>query len=119
MNVGNGLTIAICAGLVAFMLPTYSVAESLAGKAGVKRRAMVLPIGAQGHCVRVYKDYISATSHSAYASTRIGGEVLFCGSALNFASTAEAEKRALKNCNGAKKKYKMRSIGPCEVVASK
>jgi hypothetical protein len=111
---------AICAGLaIGLAISTTAVAASLAGQVGDKRRAMVLPIGARGHCVKIYKEYIAAPGHSAYASTRIGAEVLFCGSTRNANSKAEAEKSALKNCNGAMKRYKMRSIGPCEIVASK
>lgn len=109
--------VVLCAILLALTTPAF--AESLAGTVGEKRRAMALPPGARGHCVKVYKDYIAATSHSAYASTRIGAEVIFCGSSLNFESKASAEAGALKQCNGAKKKYKMRSVGPCEIVASK
>jgi hypothetical protein len=118
MNAGIKLAITLCA-VLSSSISTSAFAESLAGQVGDKRRAMVLPPGARGHCVKVYKDYIAATDHSAYASTRIGAEVIFCGSSLNFESKASAETGALKNCNGARKKYKMRSVGPCEIVASK
>jgi len=118
MNPGFKLAVTLCAILLA-LISTSAFAESLAGKVGEKRRAMALPPGARGHCVQVYKNYIAAPGHSAYASTRIGAEVIFCGSSLNFESKGSAETDALKNCNGAKKKYKMRSIGPCEIVASK
>jgi len=120
MHFGHGSVAALCAALmVSFAIPATVEAASLAGQVGEKRRGQVLPPRARGHCVKVYKDYVAATGHSAYASTRIGAEVIFCGSSLNFESKASAEAKALKNCNSAKSKYKMRSIGPCEIVASK
>lgn len=118
MKFGGIAGAAACIGiLIAASLPAY--ADSLAGDAGVKRRAMVLPRMARGHCVKVYKDYVAAPGHSAYASTRIGSEVTFCGSVRNAHTTAEAERDALKQCNAVRKRYKMRSVGPCEIVASK
>jgi len=108
---------ALCALLMSASGPVY--AQSLSGEVGEKKRAMVLPRGAKGHCVKVFKDYVAAPGHSAYASTRIGAEVVFCGSVRNADTTAEAERDAVKRCNEVTKRYKLRSVGPCEVVASK
>lgn len=72
-----------------------------------------------------WKAYVAAPGHSAYASTRYAGpfarqhEAIFCGIDRNAGSQRVAEQRAIANCNQAKKKYKVRSIGPCEIVASK
>jgi hypothetical protein len=122
-----GLTAAVCAALMlSFALPASVEAASLAGQVGEKRRGQVLPGSARGSCGKAWKDYVAASGHSAYASTRYAGlyvrngsEAIFCGMYANASSQKAAEQRALANCNAGKKKYKMRSTGPCEVVASK
>ena len=121
MNTRHSLTASICAGLILSFALSTAVAASLAGQVGEKRRGQVLPGSATGSC-----GYVAASGHSAYASTRYAGpyvrngaEAIYCGADRNSSSKAAAEQRALANCNAAKKKYKMRSTGPCEVVASK
>ena len=125
MKSGSGVTAAICAGLVLSFTTTSVIAASLAGQVGDKRRGQVLPAFSRGSCGEAWKSYVAAPGHSAYASTRIGGfysagaEAIFCGMNSNASSQKAAEQRALASCNAAKKKYKLRSVGPCEIVASK
>lgn len=126
MNWGSSFTAAICAGLVlSFAISTVAVAASLAGQIGDKRRSMVLPSYARGECGAAWKAYVAAPGHSAYASTRIGGyfragaEAIFCGVDRNAPSQKAAEQRAIAGCNSLKKKYKVKTVGPCEIVASK
>lgn len=103
-----------------------AVAESLAGQVGDKRRGQVAPTHSTGQCAKAWHEYVAARGHSAYAQTpyfgqfvRNGYEVYFCGAHRNESSKQLAEKRALANCNAAKKKYKLGSVGSCAVVASK
>jgi hypothetical protein len=127
MNFGSTFTAAICAGLVlSFVVSTAAVAASLAGQVGDKRRGQILPGSTTGSCGAAWKAYVAASGHSAYASTRFAGpyvrngmEAIYCGLDRNASSQKSAEQRAIANCNAAKKKYKMRSTGPCEIVASK
>jgi hypothetical protein len=126
MIIRHSLTASICASLILSFALSTAVAASLAGQVGEKRRGQVLPGSATGSCGETWKAYVAASGHSAYASTRYAGpyvrngaEAIYCGADRNSSSKAAAEQRALANCNAAKKKYKMRSTGPCEVVASK
>jgi hypothetical protein len=126
MNLGSSFTAAICAAVVlSFVLSATAEAASLAGQVGEKKRGQVLPAYTEGGCSAAWKAYVAASGHSAYASTRIGGfmsanaEAFFCGIDRNASSQKAAEQRALASCNAAKKKYKLRSVGPCEIVASK
>lgn len=127
MRLASIFTAAICAVLVfSFVASTAAVAASLAGQVGDKRRGQVLPGSTTGSCGAAWKAYVAASGHSAYASTRFSGpfvrngmEAIYCGIDRNAPSQKAAEQRAIASCNSAKKKYKMRSNGPCEVVASK
>jgi hypothetical protein len=127
MNWGSAFASAICAGVVlSFAMSMPAMAESLAGQVGEKRRGQVLPAAVRGPCGAAWKAYVAAPGHSAYASTRYAGpyvrngiEAIYCGEHRNSSSKAAAEQRAIANCNAAKKKYKMRSTGQCEIVASK
>ena len=120
-------TVAICAGLVfSLSLSTSATAASLAGQVGEKKRGQILPGSTSGSCGQAWKAYVAASGHSAYASTRFVGpyvrngmEAIYCGLDRNASSQKAAEQRAIASCNSAKKKYKMRSTGPCEIVASK
>jgi hypothetical protein len=96
-------------------------AESLAGKVGTKRYAVQFPPGMQGPCQKLYKDYIAASGHSAYAQTPLSytAEAFFCGRAFNAPSQKEAEKRALADCNSVGTKYKLKVAGGCEIYVSK
>jgi hypothetical protein len=126
MHLGFGLRAAVSAGLfLSFAFSSSVEAASLAGQIGEKKRGQVLPAYTEGSCGEAWKAYVAAPGHSAYASTRYAGpfarqhEAIFCGIDRNAPSQNAAEQRAITNCNAAKKKYKLRSIGPCEVVASK
>lgn len=127
MHSGFGLTAALCAGLMLlFALSATADAASLAGQVGDKRRSQVLPARVTGSCGQAWKAYVAASGHSAYASTRYAGpfarqhqEAIYCGIDRNASSRKVAEQRAIARCEAAKKKYKMRSVGPCEIVASK
>lgn len=96
-------------------------AESLAGKIGTKRYAVQFPSGMKGPCQKLYKDYIAASGHSAYAQTPLSymAQAMFCGRAYNAPSQKEAEKRALADCNSVGTKYKLRVAGGCEIYVSK
>ena len=126
MHFGHGLAAALCAAVMASLaIPATVEAASLAGQVGDKRRGQVLPAYTRGSCGAAWKAYVAAPGHSAYASTRYAGpfarqhEAIFCGIDRNASSQKAAEQRAIARCNGAKSKYKMRSVGPCEIVASK
>ena len=120
-------TVAICAGLVfSLSLSTSATAASLAGQVGEKKRGQILPGSTSGSCGQAWKAYVAASGHLAYASTRFVGpyvrngmEAIYCGLDRNASSQKAAEQRAIASCNSAKKTYKMRSTGPCEIVASK
>ena len=95
-------------------------AESLAGKVGDKRFPVGV-MGTLGDCQKTYNKYVAATGHSAYAQTVLGrtDEFFICGSHLNAKSQQAAEAQALKNCEGARKYYKVKVTGPCSIAASK
>lgn len=96
-------------------------AESLAGKVGTKRSSVYFPQGMEGGCAKAYKDYVAAAGHSAYASTMNGPGIynFVCGARTNVGSQAAAEKAAVADCEAGRKKYKVKFIGGCKVVASK
>ena len=100
--------------------PTLA-AESLAGQIGTKHYAVRFPSGMKGPCQKLYKDYIAASGHSAYAQTPLSymAQAMFCGRAYNAPSQKEAEKRALADCNSVGTKYKLRVAGGCEIYVSK
>jgi hypothetical protein len=112
----------ICAGLLdAIAASGIAHAESLAGKVGEKRYFAQFPTGVKGPCQKAYKDYVAASGHSAYAQTPFswGVEAFFCGRAYNAPSQEAAEKHALENCNSVFKLYKVKTVGSCQIYASK
>jgi len=127
MNFGSGFTSAICIAMALSCLSSMSAAAgSLAGDVGDKRRGQVAPTQSKDQCGKAWDDYVAASGHSAYAQTpyfgqfvRNGYEAYFCGAYRNAPSQQAAEKGALANCNAAKKKYKIGTVGNCSVVASK
>ncbi|MDQ6436935.1 hypothetical protein RB623_23030 [Mesorhizobium sp. LHD-90] len=96
-------------------------AESLAGKVGNKRSSVYFPQGMEGGCEKAYKAYVAAAGHSAYASTMNGPGIynFVCGARVNVGSQAAAEKAAVSDCEAGRKKYKVKFIGGCKIVASK
>lgn len=97
-----------------------ATAESLAGKVGDKRFPVGV-MGTLGSCQKTYNKYVAAAGHSAYAQTLLGrtDEFFICGSYLNAKSQQAAEAMALKNCEGARKYYKVKVTGTCSIAASK
>ena len=115
MHFGHGLAAALCAAVMASLaIPATVEAASLAGQVGDKRRGQVLPAYTRGSCGAAWSR--PATRPISVARQH---EAIFCGIDRNASSQKAAEQRAIARCNGAKSKYKMRSIGPCEIVASK
>ena len=100
--------------------PTLA-AESLAGKVGTKRSSVYFPQGSEGGCEKAYKAYVAAAGHSAYAATMSGPGIynFVCGARIDVGSQAAAEKAAVADCEAGRKKYKVKFIGGCKVVASK
>lgn len=95
----------------------------LAGSEGdVKRKIMFLS-GFQGGCEGLYRRYVAAGSHAAYAATTVdyfSEDGFVCGIGVGGASAAEAERRALAQCNAGRKDYKgVKPSGPCVIYASK
>ena len=95
----------------------------LAGSEGdVKRRIMFTGF-TQGGCKGLYKRYVAASGHSAYAATTVdyfAGGAYICAAGLNAGSQAEAERRAVAQCKSSREKYKTaQPSGPCVVYASK
>jgi hypothetical protein len=109
------------AGAMLAAAPGAAIAESLAGQIGKKRYPVQFHPGMTGPCQKVYKAYIAAPGHSAYAQTplRYGVEAFFCGKAFNAPSQKAAEERALENCRSVGKKYKVKIAGSCAVYVSK
>lgn len=114
------LAIGIALGIATMAAPGVARAESLAGQIGDKRYPVQFPVGTTGPCERVYKQYIAASGHSAYAQTSLmRGGAFFCGAAFNARSKEAAEERALADCKSVGKKYKVKTAGRCLVYVSK
>ncbi len=106
-----------------FGTATAPLGKSLAGSKGdVRNRVMFTP-GMTGGCVNMFKAYVAAAGHSAYASTPLSwGTGLICGGAFNVRSQSGAEKLALKRCESGFAKFKKTTVttsGNCEIQASK
>lgn len=101
--------------------------SGLAGSEGHVRRKVLYAreIGGGDGCSRLYKQYVAASGHSAFASTPVdyfyGSSV--CASSLNAPSTKAAEERAMVSCRAGAKKYKSAGeigvSGACEIFMSK
>ncbi|MER8385989.1 hypothetical protein NKH14_10745 [Mesorhizobium sp. M1380] len=113
-------TISVLALLMA-SAPNVCAAESLAGSKGDSRFPVYFAPGTIGGCGKNYKDYVAAGAHSAYAMTPFNWatEFTICGAYLNAPSQKAAEALALKSCQSARSKYKVRTAGACAVAASK
>ena len=76
--------------------------------------------GTQGGCQPLYKKYLAARGHAAYASTPGGGYVpVICGTSFSAGSREAAERTALKSCQNGLGRYKVAALRNCEIVASK
>ena len=99
----------------------------LASSEGDVKRKVMFPMDTSGPCQNHYRRYVAAGGHSAYAATPIDyfyGGAFACASAVNAASKAAAEKRAMADCQLAIKQTLARTTshkfnGPCLVHASK
>jgi hypothetical protein len=98
-------------------------ARGLAGSEGDVKRKIMFPADWVGGCKGVYQRYVAASGHSAFTATIVDyfyGGGFVCGSGFNAPSQAEAERRALAQCEAARKQYKgVEPIGRCFVYASK
>jgi len=95
-------------------------AASLVGYEGNVRWKPFL--GHTGVCRNMWKQYVAASGHSAYASTtadRRTVEAAICGTSINFGSKRAAESQALAQCNAGLKHYKMTVVRNCKIAASK
>jgi len=107
--------------------PRKAKASGLAGSEGNVRRKVLYTseTGGGDGCSRLYRQYVAASGHSAFASTPVdyfyGSSV--CASSLNAPSTKAAEERAMASCRAGAKKYKSAGeigvSGACEIFMSK
>lgn len=106
--------------LATLFSPIAAGAQSLAGQEGDKRYPVQFG-NVRGNCPQIYKAYVAARGHSAYAQTpKVRGVAgFFCGYSVNARSQAEAERRALISCRDTGKRYKYRTISNCQIYASK
>ena len=112
----------------AFVLlpPTLASAANLSGQEGDVRRKVMYMNNVSGGCASIFKRYIAASGHSAFAATTIHywvGPGHVCGISINAGSQKAAEQRAMASCQAALKKYKgageQKMVGPCYVHMSK
>jgi hypothetical protein len=97
--------------------PGTGVAGSLAGSKGDVR--FPVPLAAPD-CQKVFKAYVAATSHSAYAQTPDTPmtRVMVCETNLNAPSQKVAEVQALKRCQAVRDSHRV-DVGICAIAASK
>lgn len=97
----------------------------LAGSEGeVRKKFMAVFGGSDDPCGKMYKAYVAAPGHSAFAATAYvwGAESVLCVYAVNAPSKKTAEDAALSKCNAGFKHYKdlrREAVGKCEIYASK
>ena len=98
----------------------FATAASLTGSEGDVRSRPYLG-DSTGGCTKVWKQYVAASGHSAYATTPYSrmAEAIICGSSINAGSKAAAEARALDQCNAGLKHWKMSAVRKCALSASK
>ncbi|RUV04979.1 hypothetical protein EOB36_01305 [Mesorhizobium sp. M6A.T.Cr.TU.017.01.1.1] len=112
-------TMSVLAGLLMLAAPDASAAESLAGSKGDSRYPVYFAPGSTGGCQKAYKTYVATGSHSAYASTPFNWATEFVVCARAASSQKAAETLALKDCQSARKQYKVTTAGVCSIAASK
>lgn len=113
-------SVLVATALVGELTPS-AFSGSLAGSAGEGRHKVRFPYGTTGGCKSGYDQYVAASGHSAYAATPDGwrAEHIVCGWTINASSKGAAEKQAIKTCQEGLKKYKVKTIPHCELMASK
>jgi len=115
--------VSILSGLLIFSAPSSGVAGSLAGKIGDKRFSPTLSLDPKEACYKAYLAYIAAGGHSAYATTfysRVVDLHIFCSAKLNAPSQKAAEDIALRACQSAFTRWKVKTAsGGCAIAMSK
>lgn len=114
--------ISALASLLIFVAFSANAAGSLAGSEGDKRFPPALSRDPKSPCTKVYKAYVAASGHSAYATTpysRVISLYILCGAKLNAPSQKVAEELAMKSCLTTRAHYKVTNGGACEIAASK
>ncbi|MFH1795173.1 MAG: hypothetical protein ABIK36_16450 [Pseudomonadota bacterium] len=94
----------------------------LAGSEGDVKRKLMFLADWEGGCGAMYKRYVAASGHSAFAATTVdyfGGGGFVCGAGYNAGSQGKAEAVAMAQCKEARQRYKVEQIGSCVVYASK
>ena len=94
----------------------------LAGSEGDVKRKLMFLADWQGGCGAMYKRYVAASGHSAFAATTVdyfSGSGFVCGAGYNAGSQGKAEAVAMAQCKEARQRYKVEQIGSCVVYASK
>ena len=113
----------ILAGLLIFAAPSSGAAASLARKIGDKRFSPTLSLDPKEACYKAYLAYVAAGGHSAYATTfysRVVDLHIFCSAKLNAASQKAAEDIALRACQSAFTRWKVKTAsGGCAIAMSK
>lgn len=103
--------------------PRKAKSSGLAGSEGHIKRKIMFTADTTGGCKGLYKRYVAAAGHSAYAATIVDyfhGGGYICAAGLNAPTQAEAERRAIAECDKSRKQYKtMEPTGRCEISASK
>ena len=96
-------------------------AASLAGSEGQVRSRPHFEMGGTGGCQGMWKQYVGAAGHSAYATTPFNRMVegVICATTLNAGSKSAAEAAALAECTRGLKRYKMAVVRSCAIGASK
>lgn len=99
-----------------------SSSGGLAGSEGDVKRKLMFLADWQGGCGAMYKRYVAASGHSAFAATTVdyfSGSGFVCGAGYNAGSQGKAEAVAMAQCKEARQRYKVEQIGSCVVYASK
>ncbi len=115
---GTFAFIAAC-GLAILPLSFASARSGLSGQEGDVYRKVMYMNNVSGGCASLYRRYINASGHSAFAATTIHygvGPGHVCGISVNAGSQKTAEKRAMASCEAARKKYK--GAGEQKIVSS-
>lgn len=97
-----------------------ALAASLSGQEGTVKHRVMFTLDMVGGCGKMWKQYVAASGHSAYAVTPLSptSEGFIC--AIAGASTqAAAEKGAIAKCNAGLKRWKIDAVRLCVISASK
>ncbi len=99
-------------------MPSASFAGGLSGQKGKMRYSFDFTYASD--CEKLYRRYIKANGHSAFAATAASGwSESICAIGLNLRTQEAAEKSAVKSCKQGLKQYRGNFVGACEVYMSK